>query len=54
MTEKIPLFVVYDKTTKHIYEQCFSEEASEYYASQRENCAVGVILIDESELEVIE
>ena len=54
MTEKIPLFVVYDKTTKHIYEQGFSEEAREYYASERENCAVGVMIIDEWELEVIE
>lgn len=53
MTEKIPLFVVYDKTTEHIYEKGFSEEAMEYYASKRENCAVGVIMIDEFELEVI-
>lgn len=54
MSEKIPLFVVYDKTTEKIYEQGFSAEAMEYYASCRENCAVGVIMIDECELEVIE
>ena len=53
MSEKIPLFVVYDKTG-HIYEKGFSEEAMEYYASKRENCTVGVMMIDEFELEVIE
>lgn len=51
---EIPLFVVYDKTTEQIYEQGFSLEAMEYYASQRENCDVGMVMIDESQLEVIE
>ena len=54
MTDEIPLFVVYDNDTKKVYEQCFSEEAAEYYAEHRENCSVGVVLINECELEVVE
>ncbi len=47
----IPLFVVYNEKTKETFEQCFSEEAAKYYASNR-NCSVGVVYINEAELEV--
>lgn len=51
---EVPLFVVYDESTGKIFEQGFSLEAMEYYASQRQNCSVGMVMINEAELEVIE
>lgn len=50
----VALFVVYDNETEEIYEQGFSLEAMEYYASQRENCSVGVMMINEMDLGVEE
>lgn len=50
----IPLFVVYDNETEEIYEQGFSLEAMEYYAGQRENCSVGMMMVNEMDLEVEE
>lgn len=50
----IPLFVVYDEETEVILEHGFSLEAMEYYASQRENCNVGMIMINEADLEMKE
>lgn len=51
---EVPLFVVFNEETKETFEQGFSLEAMEYYASQRPNCSVGMIMINEMELEVIE
>lgn len=51
---EIPFFVVFDKTTNEIFEQGFSLEAMEYYASQRENCGIGMMMIDEADLEVVD
>ena len=51
---EVPLFVVFNEETKETFEQGFSLEAMEYYASQRPNCSVGMVMINEMELEVIE
>ena len=50
----IPLFFVFNEETNETFEQGFSLEAMEYYASRRENCNVGMIMISEEDLEVIE
>lgn len=50
----IPLFVVYDEETEEIFEQGFSLEAMEYYAGQRENCSVGMMMVNETDLEETE
>lgn len=48
--EEYPYFLVIDEDTKEIYENGFSYEAMEYYAKQRGNCFVAMIMIDELEL----
>jgi len=50
----VPVFVVYDNETEEIYEQGFSLEAMEYYADQRENCSVGMMMVNEMDLDVEE
>ena len=48
---EVPLFIVFNEKTNETFEQGFSLEAMEYYASQRENCSVGMVMINESDLE---
>ena len=51
---EVPLFIVFNEETNETFEHGFSLEAMEYYASQRENCSVGMVMINEMDLEVIE
>ena len=51
---EVPLFIVFNEVTNETFEHGFSLEAMEYYASKRENCWVGMVMINEWDLEVIE